>query len=716
MDFFQVSGFVSLVINGGLAFFVYKKNPTRKLNVSFAAFSLSIAFWSVGSSYVNLFSNYKIALWTLRQSYLFGVFLPPLFLYFITTFIGWEKAAKPFLVFCTAIAVLLAFIVPTPLLISSFQDLAGHGYRIDMPGPAYIFFAIYFTISVFSTLVLVVIYFFKNASTQKKRQLIFIFVAYFFASIAGLEYFSSVYGVLNRPPFDDYALILTCAIMAYAIIAHQLMEIEVIIKKTLVFAGLFAMVMAIVTGVTTLTQDVLGEYFSISPTVGTLISVVIAVFLYEPAKNFLIHATDKYLFQKKLDFKLVLNRLSNDIITILDIEKAGSTILSTLKTTLRLESGVIFIKDENENDYRTLESFGVEKSPRRLMKDNLLLQYLFETKNMVNLEDLEQRKNLPVEVLKILDACKAAITIPLFVGSDLIGVLMLGKKQSDQEFSQDEIGYFPTIAGQVAIALSNARLYDLLKKSQIDFAQQAKMAAIGTLSAGISHEIKNPLNHIKVGISMLRMNKKHGVLDQMERYKMEEEVFRTLEILDENVTRANEVIERLSSFAKKPKELKIEPVDLTAAVGQALSFVEKEYEHHQIEIEKNFPEHIPLVNADLHTLEDVFLNLLVNARHAILDHGKVTISASTTDGVLDLTIKDTGKGISKENLAKIWDPFFTTKDVSRNPDKSAVKGSGLGLFIVREFIQRFGGNITVESTLGRGTTFHVVFPEAVWAK
>ena len=308
------------------------------------------------------------------------------------------------------------------------------------------------------------------------------------------------------------------------------------------------------------------------------------------------------------------------------------------------------------------------------------------------------------------------IAIPLFIHIDLIGLLLLGKKKSDQEFTKEEIDSFPTVAGQAAIALSNARLYDKLKKSQIDFAQQAKMAAIGTLSAGISHEIKNPLNHIKVGIAMLRMNKKHGVLDKLERPQFEEEIFKTLEILDENVTRANAVIERLSSFAKKPKELKMEPVDLRKAMNMALSFVEQEFSQYNIEVQKNFPDSFPSVMADLQTLEDVFLNLLVNARHAMEQKGCITIEGIVQDGELSVSIQDSGKGIPKENLEKIFDPFFTTKDVSRNPDKDAVKGSGLGLFIVREFIQRFGGRITVESQQGKGTTFRIFFPNTTWVK
>jgi len=111
-------------------------------------------------------------------------------------------------------------------------------------------------------------------------------------------------------------------------------------------------------------------------------------------------------------------------------------------------------------------------------------------------------------------------------------------------------------------------------------------------------------------------------------------------------------------------------------------------------------------------MEDIFLNLFVNARHAIQEKGRITVTGASLDGEVEVAVRDTGGGIAKEHLDKIFDPFFTTKDVSRNPDQNAIKGTGLGLFLVREFIKKFGGRVTVESELGRGTTFHIFLKSA----
>ncbi|MCM8776003.1 MAG: ATP-binding protein, partial [Candidatus Omnitrophica bacterium] len=206
--------------------------------------------------------------------------------------------------------------------------------------------------------------------------------------------------------------------------------------------------------------------------------------------------------------------------------------------------------------------------------------------------------------------------------------------------------------------------------------------------------------------------------DKMDRLQLEEEIFKTLDILEENVSRADAVIERLSSFAKKPRELKIEAVDLKKAAEMALSFLEAELNYYNIKVEKAFAEDLPLIRADLHILEDVFLNLLVNARQAVEQNGKITVGGRVQDGELEVVVQDTGVGIPKENLDKIFDPFFTTKFVSQDSEHRPMKGShlGLGLFIVREFIQRFGGRIAVHSEIGKGTTFCIFFPSSVWMK
>jgi signal transduction histidine kinase len=437
---------------------------------------------------------------------------------------------------------------------------------------------------------------------------------------------------------------------------------------------------------------------------------LVSLVLYEPTKKILVQTTDRYLFQKKEDVRVVLNRLAQNIITILDIEKVGTTILETLKDSLRLETGVILIQDGDGKTFEIMDSFGIQGKHDPFPKEGLFIRYFLESDKILNLEDAQQRESLPSVIKGPLASWGAVICIPLFIHRELIGLLVFGKKKSDQEFSEDELDYFPAVAGQVAIALSNARLYHILMSSQADFAQQAKMAAIGTLSAGISHEIKNPLQVIRGIVEMLRFNRKSGIYDDYTKEQYEALIGEGLVRVLDAVNRATDVIDRLSSFAKKPKELKTELFSLEQAMDDALNMVVYEFEQNQIAVEKDYAPSLPKVLADRHAIEEVFFNLLINARHAIVEKGTVAVRVRQQGQEIEALIRDTGSGISKENLEKIFDPFFTTKDTSRNTDDQAIKGSGLGLFLVREIVKRYGGRIALESEVGKGATFRVFLP------
>lgn len=704
---------ISSFITASLGFWIVSLNPRNRTYLSWFLFCLSVALWSFGLGVLSIVKDRSIADIFYFIHYFGAINIPVTFLYFVRVYFLRDKSIRLDVIFGILLSTAQLILFFAGQLVAPLTPKWKFTFYTN-PGNFYLLFMAYFFCYVLYAFYLMIRSTLFEKAIYKRRKIFFI-IATGLGYLGGSSAFFMVYDV-NFPPYGIILFFLFPIITTYAIIRHQLMDIEVIIKKTLVFAGLFAMVMAIVAIVTTLTQGLIGQYFNLAPFVSTALSVFIAILLYDPARKLLVNVTDKFLFQKKEDIKTVLNRLSQNIITILDIEQLGKTILLTLAQLLRLESGVIILKEENNDTYRILDAFGIRSKSINFKKDDGLIRFFSEYQKMVNLESPHEKKHLSPALEERLKELNAVIAIPLYVHIDLIGVLTLGKKKSDQEFSREEIDYLPVLAGQAAIALSNARLYDILKKSQIDFAQQAKMATIGTLSAGISHEIKNPLNHIKVGIDMLRINKKHGVLDNLNRQQLEDEIFKTLNILSENVDRANGVIEKLSSFAKKPKELKIEPVNLEKAMDLPISFLQKEFDHYNVKIEKDFRPNLPEIQADLHSFEDVFLNLLVNARHAIGQGGQITIKGYIEGNDLKITIQDTGKGIPPENIDKIFDPFFTTKDVSRNPDKNAVKGSGLGLFIVREIIQRFGGRIHVESEVGRGTIFYVIFPNTTWVK
>jgi len=690
--------------------FCFVKRRAHPANQAFFINSITISLWSLGLGWMSVANSQSGAEQWLTIHYIGATLIPPSFAMFVYAFLRMHPRRTGLIYFWWSGGLLFFVLSISPYRYLFISAVAGSDYFhfYTKAGIFYLMYTVFF-FSAIGDAILLLVQSVTRKSHLSKTHIQYVLVASLVGFGGGSTAFLTVY-FPSIYPAGMYIVFLYPLIMTYAIVVHKLMDVEVLVKKSLVFAGLFTSLMAVVSGVSTAVQSVVGQRIGLDETAIRILSILIAMVLFDPVRKYLVRVTDRYLFQKNENVRVILNRLSQNIITILDIEKVGTTILETLKDSLRLESGIILIQDEDGKTFEIMDSFGIQNKHERFPKEGLFIRCFLESDKILNLEDPLQKESLPSAIKGTLEAWGAVICIPLFIHRELIGLLILGKKKSDQEFSEDEMDCFPAVAGQVAIALSNARLYHILMRSQADFAQQAKMAAIGTLSAGISHEIKNPLQVIRGIVEMLRFNKKSGIYKDYTKEQYEELIAEALVRVLDAVNRATGVIDRLSSFAKKPKELKTELFSLEHAMDNALNMVTYEFEQNQITVKKEYASNLPKVLADEHAIEEVFFNLLINARHAIIEKGTIEVQMQPQGDEIEALIRDTGSGIPKENLEKIFDPFFTTKDTSRNPDDAAIKGSGLGLFLVREIVKRYGGRIVLESEVGKGTTFHIFLP------
>jgi PAS domain S-box-containing protein len=229
-----------------------------------------------------------------------------------------------------------------------------------------------------------------------------------------------------------------------------------------------------------------------------------------------------------------------------------------------------------------------------------------------------------------------------------------------------------------------------LNEEQI--AQADKLASIGQLSAGIAHEINNPMGIILGYTQLLLRNE-----------APESEKYQDLKTIEKHVRSCKSIVEGLLNFARrsKPKE---DVIRVDEAMEDVLNFIQKHAGLNNIEISKDYDPTVPQMLLDEKKIKQVFMNLIMNAKHAIGDKGKLSLSTGfeATDHKVLIKIADTGYGIEKKNLARIFDPFFTTKPTG--------EGTGLGLSVSYGIIKNHGGDILVDSKVGRGSTFTIVLP------
>jgi len=272
----------------------------------------------------------------------------------------------------------------------------------------------------------------------------------------------------------------------------------------------------------------------------------------------------------------------------------------------------------------------------------------------------------------------------------IMGVFYAANKKNDT-FREEDAQLLSILASHMAVAIENRSLYDDLKAQMIELreaqeqlVQSSKLAAIGELASNVAHEINNPLT---------------SILGYTELLKDEEdlEAIRSdLEVIEQESIRARTIVKQLLEFSRR-RPLDVQRADVNRILQEVIPLVNTMAKASRVKIATNYGE-LPLVEVDTNQMKQVFINLMNNAIHAMKEGGVLSIRTRREADGIAIVFKDTGEGIPKEILSRIFEPFFSTKKD---------KGTGLGLSISYSIVQNHGGRLSVESQPGVGTTFTV---------
>jgi signal transduction histidine kinase len=275
------------------------------------------------------------------------------------------------------------------------------------------------------------------------------------------------------------------------------------------------------------------------------------------------------------------------------------------------------------------------------------------------------------------------------------------------------------VNGELVGVLLVDRNMAYLSRMQSTLAYSRKLVALGRLTAGIAHEVKNPLNAMMIHLELLRTKIRNAAREPMAmaagvgggsavvatepaRGGAKADALQHVEIIENEIRRLDEVVQGFLKFTR-PEDLKLQPVLITDVFDEILPLIAPEAEKNDVRVEVNAAADVPRVNADTAMLRQAFLNLAINACQAMPDGGTLRMSCAAASGNrVEVRFEDSGVGIPAEHLSKIFDLYFTTKD----------HGTGIGLSMVYRIIQLHDGEVEVESTKGRGTTFRVLLPKA----
>ncbi len=393
--------------------------------------------------------------------------------------------------------------------------------------------------------------------------------------------------------------------------------------------------------------------------------------------------------RESIDELVAMQRLSNSISAATDPEGIVGTLIELTKQVIPVIDSNIFLF---ESGYVPLHPLSTRSSPRLVdeaqeqMEAGILDWVMSENKTVV-IPDLAY--------LGATGSTRNFVIVPLVIRNTGLGVYMIQTTKPQSAFSNQDIQLLSVLANQAAVGVENWRTFNELvkanadlKASQAQMIQSAKLAAIGELAASIVHEIKNPLQILMMHLEMFEKGKP---------------LPNWIDMLGQQVKRLSEIAGRLMNFARNVNDDGVmEAVNINRDIEEVVAMVEHDFASSTINIIVSLQKEIDPVLGNSNYLQQVFLNLFINARDAMPNGGTLTVCSESDKESVIVKVQDTGAGIDQENLDKIFSAFFTTKE--------AGKGTGLGLSVCKKIVDQHGGSIRVESEINRGTTFVIQIP------
>jgi len=507
--------------------------------------------------------------------------------------------------------------------------------------------------------------------------------------------------------------------LSQALLRHRLLDLHELLGKIVVVSLLGLVLAAIYGGLVSWVGDRPGLFYF-----NTVVASLVILSLFEPIRTKVEEWVVVTLFRERYELVRQLETLRDRIATVIDPLELGRVVLDGLTETRRVTHASLWLLSEDRPGYRLLAFRGPEPAPfLEPGTARALLRAAGEGQKAVLLENLDRRiadlqaaiprgpaepggssvrssraTSAAVRDLERLDDARAAMTtmkagicMPLLAGDRVAGFLACWDERVQEAFASDEIAALIEVGERSALVIDNSKLYQQMK-------ERDRLAALGEMSAGLAHEIRNPLAAIKGAIQYLDPTRLPG----------EDREF--LDIIVDEVNRLNGVVSQFLDYSR-PLKSSMSPGDVGDILQRTFKLLAPDIPS-GIHLSLDLAPELPAVNCDAEQLKQVFLNLALNAFQAMPLGGTLTVSTQLTRDDLapwreshardrvEVRFRDTGPGIPPESRDNVFVPFFTTKE----------KGTGLGLAISQRIVKAHQGTIGVSSPPGGGAEFVLSFP------
>jgi two-component system sensor histidine kinase HydH len=537
---------------------------------------------------------------------------------------------------------------------------------------------------------------------DRVRFLVFVGAA---ATTFSMADFLSYLGV-HLPPIGAVLAIVFLFVLAESVTRPRLADIYELAGRLLVSTALAFSLAAIFY----LFVMVIGGFDTMY--LNAVLAAIVFLVLFEPLQTEVETRIHQFFFRERYDLETIVADLRRQLAHVLEIEEMGATLMQGLDRSRRVTTAAFYLRDQDGDGFDLVGSIGaavpkrVEALGARPLLDRLGKNGSLSLEEMARDEHPTQPGVLAAA--ETLGSLRSAVVVA--VGGDedeCVGLLFVADDRVRDAFSPEEVTLFETVTAQIAVVVSNSRVYSRMK-------ERDRLAALGSMAAGLAHEVKNPLGAIKGAAQLLEEVGATATPDDPAAREF-------VGIILEEVNRLDRVVGSFLDYARPHAGNPI-PLDLNAAVRRTVQILSSQITDDAITLKLDLVEPLPRTSIDPEKFRQVLMNLMQNAIQAIDGEGTITVSTSVrrslrgrmthesaaaqrrsgTDELelVEVSVRDTGPGISPKVLRNLFVPFFTTK----------TQGTGLGLAISQAIVQNAGGSIDVHSQPGAGTTFTIVLP------
>ncbi len=416
--------------------------------------------------------------------------------------------------------------------------------------------------------------------------------------------------------------------------------------------------------------------------------------------------------QARAEELALLNEIGLALTSTLDYDEVVREAASHVRRLFQADGMFLLQTDLEMDDFCFVQTASggetLYESPPCMSADSGLVEWLVKRQQPLLLEDGRSDPRFPQKADQYLEVdARSVMASPMLTPEGVRGLIAV-LSEEEAAYDRDDLHILQTLGSTLTVALENARLYNEQKRllrereeTQAQLIHAEKMSALGRLAASIAHEINNPLQAVQGCLTL--------VDEEIQSEKREEKLERYLGIAETEIERISGIVRRMRDFYR-PSSKKFEPTDVHEVLDGVLTLANKQLQHADVSVERDWFPDLPLVEANADHLKQVFLNMIINAIDAMPEGGTLRVMTRPDQMRVEeghppvaaarIDFQDTGVGMSPDIQERLFEPFFTTKD----------HGSGLGLSISFNIVRSHKGEILVESEKGKGTIFSILLP------